>query len=135
MTTALVANDYYEATVVQGGAVSKELQIQLDEAPMYIGSQILGATVAGAINYALFSAGIAASEAAAAITRGSAASTASFAGAFGMVPNTALVGPVGGGADGGGSAAVGSTGTIGVRRRPRLRCCCCLGDGRRGERP
>ena len=92
VTTALVANDYYEAVVVGGGEISRDLRARIEEAPLYIGSQLLGATVAGAINYVLFSAGIAASEAAASITRGTAASTASFAGAFGMVPNTALMG-------------------------------------------
>ena len=66
-----------------------------DEAPLFIGAQVLGATIAGAANYLIFSSGIAASEAAASIVRGSAASTASFAGAFGMVPNAALMGPAG----------------------------------------
>ena len=47
------------------------------------------------MNYAVFASGIAAMEAGEAIVRGTAASTASFAGAFGMVPNPALIGPVG----------------------------------------
>ena len=54
-----------------------------------------GATFAGAVNYAIFASGIAAMEASEAIVRGSAASTASFAGAFGMVPNPLVMGPVG----------------------------------------
>ena len=44
---------------------------------------------------AIFAAGIAASEAASQIVRGTAASTASFAGAFGMVPNAAVIGGAG----------------------------------------
>ena len=67
----------------------------VDEAGPYIAAQCIGATIAGAVNYVVFSAGIAASEAAGSIVRGTAASTASFAGAFGMVPNTALLGVAG----------------------------------------
>jgi len=63
-----------------------------EEAGPYVLAQCFGATVAGALNYLWFSAGIASTEAAAQIVRGSAASTASFAGAFGMVPNAALMG-------------------------------------------
>jgi len=66
-----------------------------DEAPLYVAAQLAGATIAGAANYLIFSAGIAASEAAEGIVRGAAASTSSFAGAFGMVPNAALVSPAG----------------------------------------
>ena len=66
-----------------------------EEAPQYVGAQLFGATIAGAANYLIFSAGIAASEAEAAIVRGTAASSASFAGAFGMVPNAAVLGTAG----------------------------------------
>ena len=66
-----------------------------EEAPYYIGAQLAGATIAGAVNYLIFSAGIAALEASQSVVRGSAASTAIFHGAFGMVPTAALVGPVG----------------------------------------
>jgi len=58
-------------------------------------AQCTGATIAAAINYAIFSAGIAAMEASQGIVRGTAASTASFAGAFGMVPNAQLLGTAG----------------------------------------
>jgi len=66
-----------------------------EDAAPYIGAQCLGAFVAGLANYCIFSAGIAEMEAAAGLARGTAASTASFAGAFGMVPNTALLGAAG----------------------------------------
>jgi MIP family channel proteins len=66
-----------------------------EEAPFYIGAQLAGATVAAAVNYLIFSAGIKALEAAQQVKRGSAASTAIFHGAFGMVPTAALVSPVG----------------------------------------
>ena len=79
MTAALVACDKFSA----------------EEAPFYVAAQVAGATVAGAINYVIFAAGIAAFEAKEKIVRGTVASTASFAGAFGMVPNLALMGPVG----------------------------------------
>ena len=79
VTTALVSIDAFPA----------------EEAPLYVAAQMLGATVAATVNYLVFSAGIAASEATASIVRGTAASTASFAGAFGMVPNTAITGSIG----------------------------------------
>lgn len=66
-----------------------------EEAPLYIGAQCAGAFVAAGVNYAIFSAAIVAHEAAAGIARGSAASAASYAGAFGMVPNAAVVGAAG----------------------------------------
>jgi glycerol uptake facilitator protein len=66
-----------------------------EEAPLYVAAQMAGATVAASVNYMVFSAGIAASEAAASIVRGTAASTASFAGAFGMVPSAAITGAIG----------------------------------------
>ena len=66
-----------------------------EEAPFYVVAQIIGATVAGAANYLIFSAGIAATEAAEGIVRGAVGSSSSFAGAFGMVPNTALLSPLG----------------------------------------
>jgi len=58
-------------------------------------SQMFGATLAGTINFLMFNAAIVAYEAKHAIVRGTAASTASFAGAFGMVPNAAFVTPLG----------------------------------------
>ena len=66
-----------------------------EEAPLYVAAQILGATISGAANYLFFSAGIAATETAGGIVRGAAGSASSFAGAFGMVPNAALLGPMG----------------------------------------
>jgi len=79
VTAALVANDL----------------MPTEEALPYVAAQLVGATLAGAVNYLVFAPGIASFEASQAIVRGSAASTASFAGAFGMVPNAALVGPLG----------------------------------------
>ena len=67
----------------------------LGEAPWYIGAQMVGATLAGFINYFVFAAGIAALEASQQVVRGTAASTAIYHGAFGMVPTVALVGPFG----------------------------------------
>ena len=60
-------------------------------APYYIASQIVGGAAAGALNYAVFSRGIRAFEVKEGITRGSPVSTASFSGAFGMVPNPAVM--------------------------------------------
>lgn len=74
VTCALVANDLFP----------------IEEAPQYVGAQLAGATLAGTINYAIFATGIAALEASEGIVRGAAASTASYAGAFGMVPNAAV---------------------------------------------
>lgn len=67
----------------------------LGEAPWYIGAQMVGATLAGFVNYLVFSAGIAALEVSQQVVRGTAASTAIYHGAFGMVPTVALVGPLG----------------------------------------
>jgi glycerol uptake facilitator protein len=58
----------------------------------YIAAQCAGATIAGAMNYLMFSGGIAALEASEGLVRGAAGSEAIFNGAFGMVPNGALVG-------------------------------------------
>jgi len=66
-----------------------------EDAPPYVLAQCAGAAAAGAMNYLFFRNGIAAMEAGSSIVRGTAASTASFSGAFGMVPNAALVGPAG----------------------------------------
>ena len=63
-----------------------------EEAPPYILAQLVGATVAAAVNYACFAPGIAAFEASAGLVRGAAGSAASYAGAFAMVPNAALMG-------------------------------------------
>jgi glycerol uptake facilitator protein len=79
VTAALVACDKFPA----------------EEAPLYVAAQCAGATIAGAANYLIFAAGIAASEARDKIVRSTPRSTATFAGAFGMVPNSALLGPVG----------------------------------------
>lgn len=64
----------------------------IEEAPFYVAAQCAGGAVAGLMNYLVFSSGIAAFETSAGIVRGTAASVASFNGAFGMVPNTALLG-------------------------------------------
>ena len=77
------------------GALVATDGFSLEEAPFYVAAQVAGATFAGLVNYVIFSPGIAAMEAAEGIVRGSAASTASFNGAFGMVPNAAICGPVG----------------------------------------
>lgn len=66
-----------------------------DEAPAYIAAQCLGAFAAGVVTYAVWGNAIAATEAAAGIVRGTAASAAIFAGAFGMIPNTAVLGAAG----------------------------------------
>ncbi len=66
-----------------------------DEAPWYVGAQVVGGFVAGLANYATFSAGIAALEASEGIVRGTAASAATFNGGFGMVPTKALMGAAG----------------------------------------
>jgi glycerol uptake facilitator protein len=76
VTCALVANGKFSAE--EGGA--------------YALSQCVGATLAGAANYFFFSSGIAALEASSGIVRGTAASVATFNGAFGMAPTVALLG-------------------------------------------
>lgn len=52
-------------------------------------AQMVGATVAGAINFVIFSAAIFAHEAKTGIKRGAVGSAATFAGPFGMIPNAA----------------------------------------------
>mmetsp|Transcript_124432 Transcript_124432/g.194946 ORF Transcript_124432/g.194946 Transcript_124432/m.194946 type:complete len:318 (-) Transcript_124432:37-990(-) len=59
----------------------------------YLAAQMVGATAAGALNYALTAKGISAFELAEKVPRGTSAST--FAGAFGMVPNSAVLGTAG----------------------------------------
>ena len=54
----------------------------------YDGSQIVGATVAGALNYLIYNRGIKDWEASQKIIRGTMGSCSSFDGAFGMVPNS-----------------------------------------------
>jgi len=66
-----------------------------EEIVPYICSQTFGATVAGAINYLICSAAIAAFEMEQGIVRGTAASAASFSGAFGMTPNPQVLSPLG----------------------------------------
>jgi len=56
----------------------------------YVGSQILGATAAGALNYTLYNRGIKAWETAEKIVRGAKNSCVSFDGAFGMVPSALI---------------------------------------------
>lgn len=53
----------------------------------YMGAQTLGASLAAALNYSVFSKAIAAFEAKEGLIRGTPASAASFSGAFGMTPN------------------------------------------------
>ena len=67
----------------------------LDELPWYVAAQCAGGALAGAVNYAVFAAGIAALEAKEGIVRGTARSAAIFHGAFGMVPEAALIGSAG----------------------------------------
>merc|ERR1712086_381660 len=61
------------------------------DAPAYIAAQLAGATLAGAVNYGIFRRGIEALEKKEGIVRGSKLSPSIFNGAFGMVPNTALL--------------------------------------------
>lgn len=60
------------------------------EAPAYILAQFAGATTAAAVNYTIFRHGITTMEKNLGLIRGSPASTASYAGAFGLVPNPVL---------------------------------------------
>jgi len=92
-TTAKISGAHLNPAVT--AALTASGKSPVDEAGPFVLAQCAGATVAAAINYAIFSAGIAAMEASQGIVRGTAASTASFAGAFGMVPNPQLLGPVG----------------------------------------
>ena len=57
----------------------------------YIASQMIGATAAGAINYAIYKRGIVAHEVAEKIVRGAPGSYTSASGAFGMMHNSALL--------------------------------------------
>ena len=69
------------AIVSQGG-------MDVAEAGCYMAAQVVGAAAAAGFNFIAFSGGIAATEAAAGITRGACAASAGiFSGAFGMVPN------------------------------------------------
>ena len=86
-----ISGAHLNPAVTAALAVHKPDALPIEEAPFYVAAQIAGATIASAINYAVFSNGIAAFEAAQGIVRGTAASTASFHGAFGMVPTTALM--------------------------------------------
>ena len=79
---------------VTAGLVAAD-KFPVEEAPLYMLAQTVGAALAGAVNYAIFAGAIAAHEAAGGIVRGAAASTASFHGAFGLVPEAALISPVG----------------------------------------
>jgi len=88
----------YSTRAVSGAHLNPAVTVALvstgsfpaQDAPAYVTAQLVGATVAGAINYLIFTVGIATMEASEGLVRGTMASTASFAGAFGMVPNTAL---------------------------------------------
>ena len=100
MSVALAA---YSTRAISGGHLNPAVtlanvvtgQMAADEGCLFAIAQLLGATVAGAVNYAVFASAIAAMEQNASIVRGTAASTASFGGAFGMVPNAAVIGTFG----------------------------------------
>jgi len=57
----------------------------------YVAAQTFGATLAGGLNYAIFRKGIEALEVKEGVKRGSRGSASIFNGAFGMIPNTALI--------------------------------------------
>lgn len=67
----------------------------LKEAPFYILAQIAGAFVASAGLYGMFAPGIAATELASGVVRGSVGSASTFAGAFAGQPNLALTSALG----------------------------------------
>jgi len=92
-TTRDISGAHLNPAVTAALTVNKDFP--KEEVAPYVGSQCLGATLAGAANYIIFRSGIAAMEAQAAIVRGAAASHASFSGAFGMTPNPALCNTLG----------------------------------------
>lgn len=72
-------------------AVNKPDAFDPADAPGYIGAQMAGATAAGLLNYGFWRHGIRTLELKENITRGSKNSASVYHGAFGMVPNTALI--------------------------------------------
>lgn len=65
--------------------------MSVSDSGAYVAAQTFGATAAGFLNYAIFRNGISALEKEEKIKRGTRGSAALFNGAFGMIPNTALV--------------------------------------------
>jgi len=76
-------------------AITANLAVNSDFSPAlvgpYIAAQTAGAAVAGGVNYLIFRKGISALELKEGIKRGTAASAATYHGAFGMVPNPKLL--------------------------------------------
>jgi len=89
--TRNVSGAHLNPAVTLAVAVNDPEACPLSTAVPYMISQVLGGAAAAALNYAAFSGGIAAMEASSKIVRGMPGSCASFAGAFGMVPTSAIV--------------------------------------------
>lgn len=91
-----VSGAHLNPAVTAALLVNRPEALPVAHAPAYVAAQMAGATLAGAANYAIFGRAIRAFESAQGIVRGTPASTASYAGAFGMIPNAKVIaGPMG----------------------------------------
>jgi len=90
-----ISGAHLNPAITASMAVNKPEEFPKEHVLPYWAAQMLGATAAGAINYLLFGGAIAAYELKHGIVRGTAASTASFNGAFGLVPNLKLISTMG----------------------------------------
>jgi len=88
-TTRDISGAHLNPAVTAAVAVNKSDDFPKEEILPYWLAQMFGATVAGAVNYMIFNGAIIAHEASMAVKRGAIGSTATFNGAFGMVPNAA----------------------------------------------
>lgn len=91
-TTRDISGAHLNPAVTASLAINKPEACPKEIIVPYVASQMLGATLAGALNYVIYNNGIKDFEKAENIVRGTKGSIQSYNGAFGMIPNKRLAG-------------------------------------------
>ena len=88
-----VSGAHLNPAITAAFAVHRPEYVRPDHVLPYVAAQLGGGAAAAALNYRVYRRGIAAAEATLGLPRGTPGSCAVFDGAFGLVPNRAVVGP------------------------------------------